>query len=713
MAPSSGLLPSFLLCAVATFVRAHEHSPESSPTLVLPQLGRRQRRHLTAALNSHGAGVGPPLWDPLLPWRHSTHLLKLSRHRGPLIRRQHRAFSTTGGRAHWSGWPSRGRRIGEASNPGPPTASASSVLGRERSPARPASTNSRVYCPVPGCLCADPARARGWATIASMRHHIDAHLAGSVAGDVPNAWLETHHRTRCLVCGLSVSANHGVHPTCRPQARIAAVDAAPAMDVDGLQLPTLTDIQSARTPTLRHVPKPAQHTWGQVLARTLATVAHSNDDKAWRELMMLPQAVLCSPQRGGRRHQKAAAAYTLDRLHRWQEGERLSLWQSRPSPRKGSSDRPSVEQRRELAIGLAREGFDRKACTASLSQGLCPADDSTLQQLKALHPESTPPPAQHLGDLPVPPEVAPDLLTRCLRAFPAETAPGPSGLRVQHLRDACPAGGSEAVVAQLCAVVNLLAQGRAPDYVAPVLAGASLVALPKPNGGVGVAVPGGTEKVIHTVRAWWQRYQLGPSPKLLIKLDFANAFNTVNRDAILPTVRDQFPALARWTTWCYRQPSRLQFATHTLESQSGVQQGDPLGPLLFSAALQPLASDLRQCGLDIAVHYLDDGVLAGDITAVSQALQLVQHRAAAIGLQLNLSKCDLVAVGAVDLAGLHMQFPDALLRAADGSSKVCRNFELLGGAVGDDEYVHQHTVERAAKVGDLLDAVGELPDPQV
>lgn len=206
----------------------------------------------------------------------------------------------------------------------------------------------------------------------------------------------------------------------------------------------------------------------------------------------------------------------------------------------------------------------------------------------------------------------------------------------------------------------MLAQGRAPDYVAPVLAGASLVALPKPSGGVrpiavgeilrrltskclmatvraearsffypaqvGVAVPGGTEKVIHTVRAWWGRHRAGPLPKLLLKLDFANAFNTVSRNSILPTVRDHFPALARWTTWCYRQPTRLQFATHTLESHSGVQQGDPLGPLLFSAALQPLASDLRRCGLDIAVHYLDDGVLAGDVVAVSRLKQVRARR---------------------------------------------------------------------------------------
>ena len=77
--------------------------------------------------------------------------------------------------------------------------------------------------------------------------------------------------------------------------------------------------------TLRH---PTRHAWAQVLTRALATVAHRNDDKAWRELCMLPKCVLCVPTQGGRQHRKATAAYTLDRLHRWQEGERLSLWDS-------------------------------------------------------------------------------------------------------------------------------------------------------------------------------------------------------------------------------------------------------------------------------------------------------------------------------------------------------------------------------------------------
>lgn len=114
-------------------------------------------------------------------------------------------------------------------------------------------------------------------------------------------------------------------------------------------------------------------------------------------------------------------------------------------------------------------------------------------------------------------------------------------------------------------------------------------------------------------------------------------------------------------------------------------------PLLFAAALQPLAEDLRRAGLDIAVHYLDDGFLAGDVSAVSRALHLVQSRAAAIGLELNLAKSELVAVGQIDIGALHCHFPDALLRDADtGSSQVRRNFEFLGAGMGDDVFIRTH-----------------------
>ena len=493
------------------------------------------------------------------------------------------------GRSTWSGWPARGTRIGEAAHPGPPD--------RERLPARGAppsvGSGARVFCPVPGCLCADPARAPGWASATSMKSHIDAHLSGSLHGEVPSSWLANHNRTRSLVCGLSVSANRGVHPTCRPEARAAASN--PAMEVDApLAL------------ILRHIPASARHSWNQVLTRALAQVAHTNDERAWRELLMLPQCLLCCPPRRGRQHRKAVAAYTLDRLQRWQSGKRMSLWDSRPPPRKLHGPAPAPDQRQALAISLGREGFDRKACAALQSGGLCPPTPAMAQALEALHPQVPAAGAPRpMHELPLAGEVSPDLVARCLRGFPAETAPGPSGLRVQHLKDACLPGNSDGFLSQLTSVVGLLAQGRAPSSVAPVLAGAGLVALPKPGGGarpiaigeilrrltgkcllqlvrddaraffwpaqVGVAVPGGAEVAIHTVRSWAERHA-GSRAKVLVKLDFRNAFNSINRDAVLNQTLAHFPPLARWATWCYRQPTRLQFGDHVLQSATGVQQ---------------------------------------------------------------------------------------------------------------------------------------------
>ena len=322
---------------------------------------------------------------------------------------------------------------------------------------------SRVYCPVPGCPCADPAQTAGYATVPAMRSHIDSHLAGTLQGDVPEEWMRNHGRVRCTVCGLSVSSRQGLHPTCAPAGRAAAARKAPRPA--GPHLPDFHAMMAADSPVLRHVPHAARHLWGQVLMRALATASHHNDSASWRELLMLPRCVLNAPPRGGRRHHKAAAAYTLDRLQQWLQGERQSLWESRTcSAHRRRTGPPSAEDRRTLATSLAREGFDRKACTALLSAGLCPQTPRTVQALRELHPAQAPP-----------------VVGRALRSFPADTAPGPSGLRVQHLREACAAGVSDALLQQIASVVRLLAQGQACPEAAASLAGASLVAIPKPQ----------------------------------------------------------------------------------------------------------------------------------------------------------------------------------------------------------------------------------------
>lgn len=94
----------------------------------------------------------PVVQDPLLPWRR----LPVRWHRRTACPRPQR-------RQAWAGWPQRGRRIGEAQNPGPLLPG--TPVGRERSPPR-RSQPPQLFCPVPTCPCSDAARARGWATVA-------------------------------------------------------------------------------------------------------------------------------------------------------------------------------------------------------------------------------------------------------------------------------------------------------------------------------------------------------------------------------------------------------------------------------------------------------------------------------------------------------------------------------------------------------------------
>ena len=191
------------------------------------------------------------------------------------------------------------------------------------------------------------------------------------------------------------------------------------------------------------------------------------------------------------------------------------------------------------------------------------------------------------------------------------------------------------------------------------------------------------------MRGWVQGHA-NCSGKVLVKLDFSNAFNTISRQAVLQAAHDPLPGLSRWACWCYGDASRLCFGKTGLPSTGGVQQGDPLGPLLFSAAIQSLAQEARG-QVDLAVFYLDDGFLAGDIGAVSSALSVLHQRAGTFGLQLNFDKCELVAVG----------------------QTVARNFTLLGAPIGDDMFCAARTAARAKLAGPLLDQISELDGPQI
>ncbi|KAL5484116.1 hypothetical protein EMCRGX_G020564 [Ephydatia muelleri] len=82
-----------------------------------------------------------------------------------------------------------------------------------------------------------------------------------------------------------------------------------------------------------------------------------------------------------------------------------------------------------------------------------------------------------------------------------------------------------------------------------------------------------------------------------------------------------------------------------VSSQSGVQQGDPLGPMLFALVLHKLVTSIEvddDClHLILEAWYLDDGVLARERSAVIRALHLIEELGPHSGLHINFSKCEL------------------------------------------------------------------------
>ena len=73
-------------------------------------------------------------------------------------------------------------------------------------------------------------------------------------------------------------------------------------------------------------------------------------------------------------------------------------------------------------------------------------------------------------------------------------------------------------------------------------------------------------------------------------------------------------------------------------SERGIQQGDPLGPALFAAAIHPMIeeaqdhlTDLGMLELGLNVFCLDDGIQAGGQEPVAAAINLLEKRLEEIG----------------------------------------------------------------------------------
>ena len=476
---------------------------------------------------------------------------------------------------------------------------------------------------------------------------------------------------------------------------------------------------------------------------------------------MLPKAVLVR-RRGGKGKAKGKIAAARDDMLLWRDGKAGEVWENTRHLQRGEGAPPpeqDAESRERRAVGLAREGQASRAASALVSRGLLAVTDNVLQQMRDKHPVGEPVDrTQFRGHAKTTRAPVVDVY-RELCHFKNGTASGPTGLKPAHIRAAAEHEEPHETLQSLAAVVNDVTAGHVPKEVLPLLMGANIVPLRKnaddeaarpvapgetlrrlcakrlnaefgkragevllEGRQVGVGIPMGMEAAITTVAQYAGRH--AGTDKVILKIDFRNAFNTVDRSRFLAEAQAKVGVgIMPFLLACYAEPTSLFCGGEVLQSTCGVQQGDPLGPMLFSVAIHEVTEELVRMGIQ-AVWYLDDGTIMGSPEEVARGYQLVAQKCAKWGLSVNAGKCEVIALARQELdalrrAGLPMGVADDGRETQDAQPGTCfrripgGDFELLGAPIGSKAHCEEWMRLKVQEFFPLLRALKSMQDSQV
>ena len=153
-------------------------------------------------------------------------------------------------------------------------------------------------------------------------------------------------------------------------------------------------------------------------------------------------------------------------------------------------------------------------------------------------------------------------------------------------------------------------------------------------------------------------------------------------------------------------------ALQSIRSARRVQQGDPLGPVLFTLAVHPAIAEARAAteashpgGIDICSFFLDDGFCAGSARAVQCFLTALVEGFRRVGLTVNFDKTEVIPA-----CSLAQSFCPADFQGCSWNGTS--NFKLLGAPVGSDAWCEELLGRRVGKARALLSAIGRFPDAQ-
>ena len=526
---------------------------------------------------------------------------------------------------------------------------------------------------------------------------------------------------------------------------------------EGNLLPSLEELHSTYVPTVKWCPKAARGDLARELSSLWLRMSENPQEvRLWALEAMFPRCILPAGRGPRAGDVYSQARIVRDRLRRWRAGEYAQLWReavdlTKVPPKKkkknrGGEEKTQEKRNAERAATLAEDAQFTKALQALTSAGMAPPTPANVKTMKEKHPEARVQPA------PLPTTEVPQLsfsqveVDKAVKKFRRGSAPGPSGLRPEHVKSTLQAapGRRDKALQSLTRLVNVMVKGEVPTEIAPFLSGARLHAANKKDGGIrpiaignllrrlvakccasklqdkaaavlgphqlGVGVPGACEGIVHTVRKL-----LEADPSLFcLQVDLVNAFNLVNRDAAMEAVLQNFPEVLAWVKTCYGQPSHLLFGLVTLSSQLGFQQGDPLASLLFSLVLQSVVNLISERVPDLSCHawFLDDGTMVGKVEDLRAAVDILLEEGPALGLTLSSEgtvrppASPKSSIWCPNLTPLVEDPTHRGLQPIQGEGIV-----LLGSPIGSPLFVEGEIKKKIDKVEEITNLLPLLEDP--
>ena len=422
---------------------------------------------------------------------------------------------------------------------------------------------------------------------------------------------------------------------------------------------------------LKRIPKNARVHVGNLLLKLINDVLqHPSSSVSWSRLLGFPSACLIKPSRGGKSRNLTNEIIKLVQKYESGIDQGPALLTQRFAQHRSTKN--PEQQIAAMAAAKLEDGDVKGAVRLLCSDAkLAIANNTTLEELRSLHPyapfdrRSAP-----LCDS-VPLQVFPVAIKKAIQSFPNGSAGGPDGLRPQHLKDLLLGVPVEhPLLTAISELTNLQLRGHTPSAVRSALFGAKLLAIRKKTGGLrpiavgyvwrrlaakvacshakeisttllaprqlGFGIAGGAEATVRAARRYVDSMKPGD---VFLKIDFRNAFNTLRRDSILEAVAKHFPELLHFAESTLSQESILQFGDFMLQSAEGAQQGDPLGPLYFCLAFKEVLESRMS---ELVLGFLDDVAIGGEAACVLEDFTQLDSVAKKIGLAINYDKCEIV-----------------------------------------------------------------------